>query len=256
MMKMFAEITRVSETALPFILTTVGETAHQTPVTRLYGYGAHHFLWIKQGSGVFSFGEDRFELVAGEGIFMRAGIPHSYEGNSFATAWCTFLMDDHVLDYLGVGDYLRFRVPDNLNRETEQLYRFATGDSTLLSRSAAGYAFVMELFDSILETDSSLSKRVRRVLERRYAETVTLDEIAQEVGTDRFTLCRAYKKERGMTVMDELIRIRIAKAKQLLKYSTDSIERVGRMCGFDSSSYFGKRFRESVGCTPAEYRKK
>jgi YesN/AraC family two-component response regulator len=165
-------------------------------------------------------------------------------------------MSAQTLDYLGVGDFLRFSVPSYLDRETAHLMALANGNSTLLSRSAAGYAYVTELFSTILASTDTLSTRVLRLLEQRYAEPLTLYNIADEFHTDRFALCRAYKQERGVTVMEDLNRIRIAKAKRFLKYGADPIEKVGRMCGFDSPSYFGKRFRESVGQTPAEYRKK
>ncbi len=252
---MFVEITPSKDIVLPFVLTTVGQLKDQVPTNRPDGFSSHHFLWVQRGMGHFRIGADEFDLTEGEGVFFRAQVPHSYAGEPFGTAWCTFLMDGRVLDGLGVGDYLRFTVPADLDREAEQLYRFAAGESTLLSRSAAGYAFVMELFDRILETDASFSTRVSRLLERRYAEALTLNDIAAELETDRFSLCRIYKRERGITVMEELAAVRIAKAKRLLKYTADSVEAIGKMCGFDSPSYFGKRFRETVGCTPAAYRK-
>ncbi len=254
-MRMFAEITPMSEIALPFVLTTVGDATLQPPVVRERGYLAHHFLWLRRGVGHFCVNRERFDLSEGEGIFMRANVAHSYEGEDFGTAWCTFLMDTSVLDRLGVGDCLRFRVPAHLDRASDRLFRFASGESTLFSRSAAGYTFVMELFESILETDISFSARVRRLLESRYAEPLTLDDIADELDCDRFSLCRAYKRERGITVMEELTDIRIAKAMHLLKYSTEKVESIGKMCGFDSPSYFGKRFREAVGVSPAVYRR-
>ena len=112
-----------------------------------------------------------------------------------------------------------------------------------------------ELFSTILSSADTLSVRVLRLLEQRYSEPLTLYDIADEFGVDRFSLCRTYKAERGVTVMEDLNRIRIAKAKRFLKYGTDPIEKVGQLCGYESASYFGKRFRESVGQTPAEYRK-
>ena len=71
-----------------------------------------------------------------------------------------------------------------------------------------------------------------------------------------FAFCRYYVRERGVTVMEDLFRIRIAKAKRLLRYSDESVESVGRACGFESPSYFSKRIRKAVGCTPVEYRKR
>ena len=55
--------------------------------------------------------------------------------------------------------------------------------------------------------------------------------------------------------MEELKQIRIAKAKELLRFGSDRIEEVGRQCGYESASYFGKQFREVVGCSPGEYRR-
>lgn len=249
---MFAEIHQDAD--LPFVLTTLGERLNDS-VCRPQGLRFHQFLWIKEGMGSFDIAGDRFELSAGEGIFTRAGVPHRYTGKPFHTVFCTFTMQAEALDYLGVGDSLRFLVPPNLSHETKLLLAHATGKSTLLSRSAAGYAFVTDLFTAILTEKDTLSTRVLRLLEQRFSQPLTLYDIADEVGVNRFALCRLYKQERGVTVMEDLNRIRIAKAKSFLKYGTDPVEQVGRMCGFESPGYFGKRFKEAVGRPPAEYRK-
>ncbi len=251
---MFVEIHKNGSRALPFSLMTLGESPRQMPVFRPGGMEYHQFIWVKEGDGSFNMNGDLFTLSAGEGVFMRAGVPHSYEGKPLHTAWCTFSLPDSTLDYLGVGEYLRFAAPPNLEQETAQLLSHVEGNSTLLSRSAAGYAYVMELLGAILPSADSLSSAALRTMEQRYAEPLSLYDIARALKTDRFTLCRIYKRERGVTVMDDLLRIRIAKAKRFLKYGSESVERVGRMCGFDSPSYFCKRFREVVGKTPTEYR--
>lgn len=252
---MFHEIHKELYNILPFILTSIGGEK-QRATNRPTGFDSHHFLWVQKGSGRFCIKGETFTLNSGEGIFLREGVPHSYEGADFYTAYITFTMDTKMLDYLGAGDWFRFSVPAFLERDFLQLYRFATGNSTVLSRSSAGYSVVMDLFSTVLTTQDTPVARIGRMLECRYGEALTLDEIAAEVGMDRFSLCRYYMAERGVTVMDDLLRIRIEKAKRFLKYSTDPIKKVGQMCGFESSSYFGKRFRETVGCTPLEYRKR
>jgi YesN/AraC family two-component response regulator len=129
------------------------------------------------------------------------------------------------------------------------------GDSAPISRSAAGYSFVIELFSAILVSDKDLSEKVLHLLEQKYNQPLTLTEIADELHVDKFYLCRKYKEDRGVTVMDDLNRIRITKAKRFLRYGSTSTKQVGKMCGFDSPSYFGKRFREATGITPAEYKR-
>ena len=252
---MFTEIENDMLFALPFGLHTVSGGKEQHPVDRPEGFDFHHLLWVTSGSGVYRVGSDSFILSEGEGIFLRAGVPHSYGGENMYTAWCTFSMSESALDALGIGDYLRFNVTAELQRQTEALYRFATGSSTMLERSAAGYSCVMGLFSSVLAESESVSSQIRRLLEQKYSEPLSLDDIARVIGIDRFNLCHIYKKERGVTIMQDLNSIRLQKAKQMLRYSTDSAELIGKACGFESPSYFGMRFKQYVGCTPNEYRR-
>lgn len=255
-MRSFFEINTDKKEKLPFFLNSVGASPVQGKIERPSGYEYHQILTVKEGEGVFSVNGERFTLSAGEGIFVRAGIPQSYEGDPFHTLWCSFLMSDEALDCMGVKDFVTFKAPNDLETELCALQKFSNGQSTVISRSAAGYSFVTEVFSKILSESDTPDTLTRRYLESRYFEPITLDEVANAVGMDKFALCRYYSSVRGITVMEELKRIRIAKAKRLLRYTSDSIETVGRLCGFESPSYFGMRFKEECGCTPREYRNK
>ena len=253
---MFAEIHKSAFDNLPFVLVSVAECLRQGHIDRPEGFVYHQFIWIAEGSGTFRMRDEVFHLEAGEGMFMRAGVPHCYygdEGEPFHTVWCTFVLADRTLDYLGVGDYLPFTVPPYLEKETEQLLNIAQ-KGTPATRSAAGYSFVIELFTDLLSDKEALSSRVLQFLEQNYSSPLTLFNISEKFGIDRFSLCRIYKKERGVTVIEDLTRIRIAKAKRFLRHSSNSVSDIGKQCGFDSPSYFGKCFKEATGYTPSEYR--
>ena len=253
----FAEIHKSFIGRLPFTIVTVGESPRQIPITRPSGMLYNQVIWVKEGAGNFEIMGERLTLGKEEGLLIRAGVPHSYEGRPFHTAWCTFDIPTDTLDFLGIGDYMRFDVPPYLNRETEQLISFAVGESTPISRSVAGYSYMMDLLTAILpKREKRFSDLVLDILERRYSEPLSLADIADELGTDRYALCRGYKQERGVTVMADLMSIRITKAKRFLRYSAENVETVGKMCGFESHSYFTKRFREATGITPSEYRNK
>lgn len=253
---MFAEINKEGMKNLPFVLNTLEKCMRQPPLARTFGLPYHQILWVVKGVCTYRVGNETFSLTAGEGIYMRPNVPHSYEGKDLYTAWCTFDVQNRLFDYLGVGNYMYFKVPSSLYAETEQLLGLCRGDSTILERSSAGYAYVIDFFSKILKPKNSFSDNVDRILERRYAEPLSLYDIAQELKTDKFALCRRYKEEKGMTIVDNLTRIRLQKAKQYLKYYAISVEEIGKTCGFESPSYFSKRFRETYGCTPTEYRKK
>jgi AraC-like DNA-binding protein len=125
-----------------------------------------------------------------------------------------------------------------------------------MARSAAGYAFVTELFLKITQSDIPLDVRTAEFLETHYGEPLSLEDVAAAVGADKYMLCHDFRKKRGISIVENLKQIRIAKAKRFLRYGSESIAEIGRMCGFESASYFIKRFREECGCTPREYRER
>ncbi len=52
-----------------------------------------------------------------------------------------------------------------------------------------------------------------------------------------------------------LVSLRINKAKELLYANRLTIAEIAAQCGFNSTYYFSKKFREETGLTPTEYRK-
>ena len=251
---MFSEIHTELYPLLPFLVFSVGENATQPGTVRPFGFNFHEFIWVKNGECDFSVYDDTFRLREGEGVFMRKKTPHRYSGENLHTSWFTFLGGDGVLDMFGVDKYFRFNVPDSLPDAADSLFKLCMGNSTAVTRSAAGYSFFVDLMNTLFTNDESAEVKVRNFLESNYYLPLSLDEIAESVGMDKFALCRYYKKNCSTSVMEQLRKIRIAKAKKFLRYTLDSIEDIGAMCGYESPSYFTKIFKESTGRTPSEYR--
>ena len=243
---------------LPFILNTIGETGREHTVCRDPGPAWNQFIWVKEGEGKFDIAGSSHIIGAGQGMFMKNGIPHRYSPKSdvFHTSWCTFFAAPSLVEYcIGDKPYIIFDVPDFLEKETEMLTALARSSASTLELSSAGYAYVTSLFAAITTNTDSVISNVNEYLENNCHLPLTLDEISDAVGLNRFSLCRYFKKHHIRSVMDELLHIRIKKAKRLLRYSHENIESVGKLCGFDSPSYFSMRFREECGCSPSEYKK-
>lgn len=258
---MFAEIRKDylnphAPCPLPFVVCNIGQTENQGPISRPEGFPFHHMLWITNGQGIFSFDGKKVELGPGEGLFCKKDIPHCYERSSplFSTRWITFLGGEGAMAYYRIPSAFTFRATPALLAAADELDHLCGGSSTVLSRSAAGYAWLAEWLKSEFEPSATMESLIRQYLENHFSEPLTLDDIAAQAGMSRFALCRYYKENLGVTVMEQLKRIRVAKAKQFLRYASCSIEEVARLCGYESPSYFGKIFREETGRTPREYR--
>lgn len=242
---------------LPLVVHTVGFSGPvQSTVRRPLGFASHHLLIVERGEGWFQLGEEVFSLSAGEGVLCRRGVSHAYgaEGDSFRTCWLTFLGGESVLDYYKIGSALRFEVSPAQITALAELETFCRGNSTPLTRSAAGYTWLTDWLHRCFSPSASVEIRVRRYLEAHFAEDLSLEEIADQVELSRYALCHYYKTHCNTTVMDQLRKIRIAKAKQMLRLSSTSVEEIGYSCGFQSPGYFAKIFKEETGCTPREYR--
>jgi len=258
---MFAEIDkRYLDTEQPcslaMVVCSIGYSENQGPIHRPEGFYYHHALWVEEGEGVFRVGDESRVLGPGEGLFCRAGVPHAYERADavFSSRWITFRGGEGALEYYHAPEFFYFAADRDMKTAIRELEQICQGSSTVLSRSAAGYNWLTEWLAQTFQSRSTPDLAVRQYLETHFAEPVTLDQIAAHVGMDRYSLCRYYRDTQNATVMEQLRGIRVAKAKQYLRYAAESIETIGRMCGYDSPSYFGKIFREETGRSPREYR--
>ena len=95
--------------------------------------------------------------------------------------------------------------------------------------------------------------RARERLGVALHEELHLDELAREVGCNKFLLLRAFRRRFGITPHALRVCMRIEAARGLLARGRDLAE-VATQVGFADQSHFGRHFKRIVGLTPAEYR--
>jgi len=95
---------------------------------------------------------------------------------------------------------------------------------------------------------------VLRYLRENACKGIRMVDITKATGMERRTLERRMKATLGRSPKEELMRIQIEEAKQLLSKSEMSIKNVSQSTGFASSRYFSRVFQARVGKTPGEFR--
>ncbi len=243
---------------LPLVIQSVGADYPQEAIDRPWGLGYHQFIWVTKGSGHFTVDGDSRILKVGDGCFMRADASHAYrtDGGVFETAWFSFGGCDALLDFYGVGTHFWWEATAPFARCFADFYRLCSQNSTPVSRSAEGYPLLCGLLHTRFAPVIPLAERVDALLENQFHRDLSLDEVAACVGIDKYALCRRYREAQGVSVMEQLRRIRIAKAKQYLAATSHTVARVGELCGFRDASYFTKIFRETTGQSPTVWRQK
>ena len=104
--------------------------------------------------------------------------------------------------------------------------------------------------------DTERIKAMMDYIQANCAERLTLDDIAASASISRRECTRCFRRCIDSTPNEYLTACRVRMAADLLRRTGKSILDISEDCGFSSAGYFGKVFREAMGCTPKEYRKK
>ena len=106
--------------------------------------------------------------------------------------------------------------------------------------------------------DASANARVARAvrcIEDRFAEsTIRSAVVATVVGLTPLQLNRLLKEHTGLTFLQQLRRIRMRHADQLLLTTAASIREIAAACGYTSLARFGRDFQRAHGCAPRVWR--
>ena len=94
--------------------------------------------------------------------------------------------------------------------------------------------------------------RAIELLRARFADDVTLDDLAAHAGLDKFHLCRAFRVQVGMPPYAYLTRFRIMRAKHLLEAGVRPSD-IAPKVGLYDQSQLNRHFRRIVGVTPGRY---
>lgn len=103
---------------------------------------------------------------------------------------------------------------------------------------------------------NTIDHRIHSLIEwisARYAETMTIREMAELTGYSQRYFRKAFSKATGMSPMQFLAQIRIDRAKHLL-FEPLSIKQIARAVGYQDPLHFSKQFKVRMGYSPKQYR--
>lgn len=131
---------------------------------------------------------------------------------------------------------------------------------------AATSSLVADLLDfSIYEThfkDTSdrdsqeLLIEIIKYIEDNLGSSAVLENVCNNYGMSRKTLDRLIRSSFELSAKDLLEDMRIQKAKNLLKFSTLSTNKIMADCGYTSENTFYRNFKKITGITPKEFKDK
>lgn len=107
---------------------------------------------------------------------------------------------------------------------------------------------------NVSETDVVI--KAKRYMADHYEETeLSLVKVAEYVGLNEKYFTNRFTKETGETFSSYLTKLRMQKAKELLKTTTFKIYEIAEMTGYNNVEHFNRMFKKLNGISPLQYRK-
>jgi AraC-like DNA-binding protein len=230
----------------------VREWTHDGAEPFRHGASTHGWVelaWVERGEVSYRVDGREVRVSAGEAMVVPAGVPHETlldaMGPETRARRPTAGLATCSASLLPLGRVLR--------AETR-----ASAPGSLLVADAIGEAIVVELLrraPSRVATTAARDARVNIALDRihsSYAEPLAVDDLAKCAGMSRFHFSRLFREQVGDAPYRYLLRVRVARAAELLRRGRHDVSEVALAVGFQDLGRFGRMFRREIGCRPSE----
>lgn len=238
------------------------------------------------------FNELHFTLKEGDCIFINSGILHySRQKENFENSTMFTISFPHTLICGNINDtvYNKYYKPilesfvqafiiDKNTESGRTIYNtllkiYRLDDSELgyeldciqllnkIWKNVYIYIKEKDLSSYCYRSSSSLKNEIRSKLiisyiHDNFSKNIKIDDIARFVSISRSECFRSFKQFTEKTPINYINDYRLSQASKLLLETDYSVTDISNSCGFNSSSYFGKLFKEKYGLTPYKFRYK
>ena len=244
--------------------------AQKTHTSKRQNLSSFLFFYVDSGSGFLDYQGKEYKISAGDCVFINCQNPYSHQTseNLWSLKWIHFngnMVLPIYLKYIERGGQPFFH-PDNSN-DIEKIFNSLNDvahstdyirDIKINEALASLLTLIMSFsWNPEVAAENGNTKTVfllKEYLDSHYQEKISLDDLADKFLVNKYTLSRGFKEQFGTSIINYLLFVRITHAKQLLRFTSDSIEEVGIQCGISPLYYFSRIFKQIEGISPMEYR--
>ena len=103
-------------------------------------------------------------------------------------------------------------------------------------------------------TDNETINEILYFINKNYASQISLSDVAEYVHLSKNYISTLFNNVMKESFVDYLTKLRIEKAKEILRMTDCKVSEVAELVGFSSEKYFSVSFKNNVGLSPKEYR--
>jgi AraC-like DNA-binding protein len=226
--------------------------------------GATHALHLHGYAATMRLGDEDLTLQPGDLTLSPADVPSAYDLPAPGRHWCVHF---HPVggDYDTVALPLHLRLGPAASHAAERLSaisRLQARTADPLAQAAAAVAFQDLLLwcaargRAADEPADAVADRVGAIVDARFAEPLTAQSLAREVGRSQAYVARAFRRRFGMTVPRYTLQRRMAQARYLLESTDLPVATIAERVGVPDPQYFNKLARRFMGDSPSGVRRR
>jgi LacI family transcriptional regulator len=110
--------------------------------------------------------------------------------------------------------------------------------------------------DIVAVDDRDVAAALRFIWDRYALNSLSVDDIAAAAGIHRRLLEKAFRRELGRGINQELVRTRLKAVTLRLESTDDSVTDIASQTGYTRPNHLFRSFREHFGMSPSQYRDK
>ncbi len=250
-----------------YMVKDVSDKAHKelTP-DWVYQIFSDHYINTKS---VFHVDECHFKQVNG----ITAEVTISHDGdNHVITAIGNGRLDavsNAIKQYFGISYELSFYEEHSLTKGSsskavayvgvlrEGKMQWGVGiDADIIKASIEALIVAVNKLDELASKDGVKDPRMIEIMNYIQANyiDITLDDLAEKFYLSKPYLSKYIKEKSGMTFGDLVKKIRLKKARALLKSSNMTVENIALTVGYQNVEHFNRLFKKAYEMTPMQFR--
>lgn len=173
-----------------------------------------------------------------------AGIRRSYYEAVFASKYDNEWGSIYRFEDLNVAD------KDESGKTSDQL----PVDGVPAGESSYVELAIRQIREEREQSTSNMLDRAMVYIRDRFTEELSLEDVAEQVHLNPYYFSKVFKQQTGETFIDYVTRLRIGKAKDIMRDGELSLKEVCYAVGYKDPNYFSRVFKKVTGVTPSEYR--
>lgn len=222
-----------------------------------HSHDFHEIIVVMRSGEKISIDNELIEASEGDVIVFRPGVIHEeWSGDNppletvFFSFSCTGFPEEIPLKIKDSKGRLRIIATWMLN-ESRILH---PSESSSLMNSYLE-AFLAEMKRIVKHGDSPMVESTRSTIMRDPSKNHSLESLAKSAGLSKFHFLRKYRKIAGVSPADDVRRIRLSFARDLLISSDDPLKSIAEKSGLSNQTTLCRLFQKYYQKSPGQFRK-